>query len=212
MQHSIGRACIDSAEPWFKRLFAYTLPRTVEWGRTLRGFLESARPEVLVGSAAYTYMTQFPYHVARETGIPSLALSHTFVPGSNCRVAADRHVPTGSAGVPARMTRPRATSSGHRWERGRPRPHDLRTRVSRGSESLHDVEDQGSIRLALVSYGLTHAGVPARMTRPRATAGSAGVLARMIRPRVTAGSAGVLARMIRPRVTAGSAGVLARMI
>jgi hypothetical protein len=89
---AFGRACIDSAElqPWFERLFAYTLPRTVEWGRTLRGFLESARPEVLVGSAAYTYMTQFPYHVARETGIPSLALSHTFVPGSNCRVAAER--------------------------------------------------------------------------------------------------------------------------
>jgi glycosyltransferase involved in cell wall biosynthesis len=73
----------------FQQFFTYTLPRTAQWARELEGFLRCAEPELLIGSAAFTYMTAFPYHVSRKLGIRSAALSHTYVSGDGTPVASD---------------------------------------------------------------------------------------------------------------------------
>lgn len=70
-----------AAQAHFEQLFTYTLPRTAQWGRTLSKRLQRARPRLLLGSAAGTYLTAFPYAVAAALGIPSVALSHTYAPG-----------------------------------------------------------------------------------------------------------------------------------
>jgi hypothetical protein len=57
------------------------MPRTTQWARTLKRFLVHAAPAWIIGSAAYTYLSKFPYYVAREMDIPSIALSHTYVSG-----------------------------------------------------------------------------------------------------------------------------------
>ena len=67
--------------PFLEQLFNYTLPRTVQWARSLRHFLRRASPGWILGSAAYTYMSKFPYYVAKKMDIPSIALSHTSVSG-----------------------------------------------------------------------------------------------------------------------------------
>ncbi len=64
----------------------YTLPRTAQWGRDLKRLFEQSGPELIVGSAAFTYQTTLPYHVANNLGLISVALSHTYVSGDHSPV------------------------------------------------------------------------------------------------------------------------------
>ncbi|HEY6328414.1 MAG TPA: hypothetical protein VI756_03685, partial [Blastocatellia bacterium] len=79
----------DGLQPHFHQFFTYTMPRTAQWARSVELRLRRAEPSLVIGSAAFTYMTAFPYHVARRRGIPSLALSHTYVSGDGTPVPSD---------------------------------------------------------------------------------------------------------------------------
>jgi hypothetical protein len=79
----------DNLQSHFHQFFTYTLPRTVQWARELERLLRMADPDLVVGSAAFTYETALPYHVSRKLGIPSVALSHTYAPGDIAPIASD---------------------------------------------------------------------------------------------------------------------------
>jgi hypothetical protein len=79
----------DGLQSHFRQFFTYTLPRTVQWARELERLLRIADPDLVVGSAAFTYETAFPYHVSRKLGIRSVALSHTYAPGDIAPIASD---------------------------------------------------------------------------------------------------------------------------
>jgi len=67
--------------PCFDTLFGYTFPRAAQWLRRVRRALAAAGPELVVGSAAFTYLNAIPLRAAGALGIPSLALSHSYVSG-----------------------------------------------------------------------------------------------------------------------------------
>ncbi len=66
--------------------FDLTFRRTAQWARALRAAVQRAEPELVVGSAAFTYTTAMPFHVTKAAGVPSLALSHTQVSGDHSPV------------------------------------------------------------------------------------------------------------------------------
>ncbi|MEM7586225.1 MAG: hypothetical protein AAF560_22730 [Acidobacteriota bacterium] len=76
----------DALRPPLELLWSYTLPRTAQWGRDLRGMLETSRPRLVIGTAAFTYQTALPYHVANSLDLSSVALSHTYVSGDHSPV------------------------------------------------------------------------------------------------------------------------------
>jgi hypothetical protein len=78
----------DEVGAHFRRLFTLTLPRTVQWGRTVGQMLGRRRPSLLLGSAAFTYLSAFPFHVAAARRVPSLALAHAAAPGDHLPTAA----------------------------------------------------------------------------------------------------------------------------
>lgn len=70
-------------EEVFALLFGFTFRRAGQWMRDLGRHLERHRPELVVGSAAFTYESALPLRVAEELDIPSLALSHSYVSGDH---------------------------------------------------------------------------------------------------------------------------------
>jgi hypothetical protein len=72
--------------PYFDTLFGYTFPRAAQWLRRVRRALADAGPELVVGSAAFTYLNAIPLRAAGALGIPSLALSHSYVSGDHSPV------------------------------------------------------------------------------------------------------------------------------
>lgn len=65
--------------PHWQSIFSYTLAHAAQWGRMLQDKLKITAPHWVVGSAAFTYLTELPYLIARELGIATVALSHTYV-------------------------------------------------------------------------------------------------------------------------------------
>ena len=55
----------------------------MQWGRAVGETLDRLRPGRLVGSAAFTYLSAFPFHVAAARGVPTLALAHAVAPGDH---------------------------------------------------------------------------------------------------------------------------------
>ena len=70
---------LPGLEPHFEQVFQYTLAHAAQWGRSLYADLLHARPALVLGTAAFTYMTALADAVARKAQITTLALSHTFV-------------------------------------------------------------------------------------------------------------------------------------
>ena len=67
----------------FELLFRSTLPHAVQWTRVVARHLAATAPELVVGSAAFTQSSAMPLLAAEHLGIPSLALSHTYISGDH---------------------------------------------------------------------------------------------------------------------------------
>lgn len=85
-------ACPAIASPTLEGLFGsyfdFTFPRAYQWLRDLEAALEACRPELVVGSAAFTFTSALPLVAAQRCNIPSLALSHTYISGDHSPVPA----------------------------------------------------------------------------------------------------------------------------
>jgi hypothetical protein len=70
----------DYLIPHFNQRFNYTMAHAAQWARTLASCMQKSSPELMVGSSACTYMTGFPYQVARNLSVRTIALPVTYVP------------------------------------------------------------------------------------------------------------------------------------
>ncbi len=75
-------------EGLFETYFRFTFPRACQWKRELEANLRRSSVELVVGSAAFTHTSAMPLLAAQRLGIPSLALSHTYISGDHSPVAA----------------------------------------------------------------------------------------------------------------------------
>ena len=76
-------------ESLFSQSFGFTLPRAAQWLRELQRALAACRPELVVGSAAFTFTCAMPMWAARRAGVPSMALTHTYISGDSSPLASD---------------------------------------------------------------------------------------------------------------------------
>ncbi len=75
--------------PFFNNFYDHSMPFTAQLGRNIHKMLDRAEPSLIVGSSAYAKDGILPYYIARNRNIPSIALSHTYVPGELRKVSAD---------------------------------------------------------------------------------------------------------------------------
>lgn len=75
-------------EGLFESYFRFTFPRACQWLRHLESNLRRSPVELVVGSAAFTHTSSMPLLAAQRLGIPSLALSHTYISGDHSPVVA----------------------------------------------------------------------------------------------------------------------------
>jgi hypothetical protein len=64
---------------YFNRLW----PRLAQWGRRVEGYVKTAQPRWVIGSAAYSHAMAIPRHVASKLGIATVALPHAYIPGGH---------------------------------------------------------------------------------------------------------------------------------
>lgn len=83
-------ACPNVASPelesFFAGYFTFTFPRACQWLRDIESAFAACRPEVVIGSAAYTFTSALPLIAAEGQNIPSVALSHTYISGDHSPV------------------------------------------------------------------------------------------------------------------------------